>query len=225
MSIRVLIVDDHEVFRDGLRAVIESRPGQEVAGEASTVREALSLVDGSEYDLVLVDLAMPGSTGMSLVRELRRRKRREPVLVLTMHGDPDVAAEAFAAGATGFALKSDSRESLLDAVQSVARRERYLSSSMPRAAVDQFLQKRPRASDTVGPLSVLSPREREVFGLLVRGYSNEGVARELCISAKTVDTHRSNIFGRLRVHSLFDLLRFAVRHNLVDAGPPRDQES
>jgi DNA-binding NarL/FixJ family response regulator len=214
-SVRVLVVDDHEVFRAGLRTVIESRDGFAVAAEASTMREACQLLDGTRFDLVVVDLAMPGASGMSLIRELRRLKRPEPILVLTSHGEADVAAEALAAGATGFALKSDRSDALLTAVERVTRGERFISESLPLSTIETFLRRRPGAGETIGPLAVLSPREREVCDMLVRGYNNDAIAAELCISLKTVDSHRTHIFEKLQVHSLFELLRFAFRHRLL----------
>jgi DNA-binding NarL/FixJ family response regulator len=218
MGVRVFIVDDHEIFRAGLRMVIESMSDACFAAEASSVREACTLLDKVDFDLLVVDLAMRGLSGMSLVRELRRRGKRQPILVLTMHGDADLAAEALAAGATGFALKSDSRESLVEAVKRVSRGERFIAASLPLATIESFLNARPRSTDTTGPLAALSPREREVFDLLVRGYTNVAIASELCVSLKTVDTHRTHVFGKLHVHSLGELLLFGFRHRLVDTG-------
>lgn len=215
---RVIVVDDHEIFREGLRTVIESAGYARIVAEASSVRAAYPLLETIEFDLLIVDLAMPGVSGLSLVRELRRRRQSQPILVLTMHADADVAAEAFAAGASGFALKSDSRAALLDAVGSVARGERFVAASLPLETIESFLRSRPRSTDALGPLAVLTAREREVFDLLARGYSNDEIAAELCVSLKTVDSHRTHVFSKLHVHSLGELLRFGFRHRLVSAG-------
>jgi len=214
-QVRFLLVDDHETFRVGLRTVIEANAAYRVVAEASTVREALRRLDEEELDVVVLDLTMPGSSGLAMIREMRRQKRSERILVLTMHVTADVAAEAFAAGATGFASKADSAQSLQEAVGAVARGERYIAGSLPIKTIDDFLRRRPRSSDAPGPIGMLSAREREIFNLLTRGYSPAEIADELFISAKTVDTHQTRIFAKLRVHSRFELLRFAFRHHLV----------
>ena len=212
---RFFLIDDHETFRIGLRSLIESNAGYRVVAEASTVREVLRRLDDTPFDVLVVDLTMPGANGLALIREMRRLKRRERVLVVTMHVSADVAAEAFAAGALGFASKADSASSLREAIDAVVRGERHVAASLPLKTIDDFLRRRPRSSETLGPLAVLSAREREVFDLLTRGYSQEQAGRELSISPKTVDTHQSRIFRKLQLHSRFELLRFAFRHHLV----------
>ena len=211
---RVLIVDDHEIFRDGLRTVVESRPGTVVVAEASSTREAMALLDTLAFDLLTVDLTMPGSSGFSLVREMRRRGCTQRILVLTMHADAESAAEGFAAGANGFALKSDSRAALLDAIDRVLKGERFIAASLRKESVDGFSKIAPSIFDAVGPLAVLSSREREIFDLLSRGYGNDEIGTELCISRRTVDTHRTHIFKKLGVHSITELLRFGFRQQL-----------
>jgi DNA-binding NarL/FixJ family response regulator len=221
---RVMIVDDHELYREGLRSIVEAHPSYQVVAQAATVREAYALLDSPlELDLLIVDLSMPGSNGMALLRELRRRRRREPVLVLTMHADANLAAEAFAAGAKGFALKSDSRAELLEAIEHVASRQRYVAPTLPLETIEAFLRSRPGPLDAPGPLAVLTVREREIFGLLAGGHSNNEIATELCVSFKTVDTHRTHIFKKLGLHSMFELLRFAFRHHLVEIGLAGDE--
>jgi DNA-binding NarL/FixJ family response regulator len=223
-SRRVMIVDDHEVYREGLRSIVEAHPSYQVVAQAATVREAYTLLDAPlELDLLIVDLSMPGSSGMALLRELRRRKRREPVLVLTMHAEADLAAEAFAAGAQGFALKSDRHAELLEAVELVASGKRYVAPTLPLQTIEAFLRSRRGTLVARGPLGVLSVREREIFGLLASGHSNNEIAAELCVSFKTVDTHRTHIFKKLGLHSIFELLRFAFRHHLVEIGFADDE--
>ena len=212
---RFFLVDDHETFRLGLRSVIESNPANRVVAEASSVREAVRRLDETPFDVLVVDLTMPGANGLAMIREMRRQRRRERVLVVSMHASADVAAEAFAAGAAGFATKADSAQSLLEAVDAVARGDRYVAASLPLKTIDDFLRRRPRSSETLGPLAALSAREREIFELLTRGQSQVEIGQELSISAKTVDSHQTRIFRKLHVHSRFELLRFAFRHHLV----------
>lgn len=213
---QVIIVDDHEIFRDGLRTVIESDGATRVVGEASTVHEATRLIEEQAFDLLVLDLSLPGVSGLSLLREMRRLGRAEPVLVLTMHADPDIAAEALAAGAQGFALKSESRAALLEAVDKAMCGERFIASGVPREALDNFLNAQSPNGET--PLALLTAREKEIFDLLMRGYDNEAIAASLFISAKTVDTHRTRVFRKLGVHSLGELLRFGFRHRPGGAG-------
>lgn len=212
---RFFLVDDHETFRLGLKSVIESNPANRVVAEASSVREAVQRLDETPFDVLVVDLTMPGANGLAMIREMRRQRRRERVLVVSMHATADVAAEAFAAGATGFATKADSAQSLLEAVAAVARGDRYIAVSLPLKTIDDFLRRRPRSSETIGPLAVLTAREREIFELLTRGQSHAEIGQELSIAAKTVDSHQTRIFRKLHVHSRFELLRFAFRHHLV----------
>ncbi len=224
---RYLLVDDHETFRIGMRQVIESRPTRRVVGEASSVRPALQFLGAAPVDVVVLDVSMPGASGLSLLRELRRQQRSERVLVVTMHPYAELAAEAFAAGAIGFALKSDSAEELVRAADSVEAGRRWVTSGLPLATIEAFL-KAQTSSGGVGALSALSPREREVLDLLLRDYTHQAIARELCISPKTVDSHRSAIFRKLDVQSRFALLRFAFRNHIVgavdrSAGPPEPE--
>jgi DNA-binding NarL/FixJ family response regulator len=214
MQLRVMVVDDHEVVREGIRSVLESRGGFQVVAEAESVRQASLLIETAQFDVLIVDLLLSGTSGLALVREMRRLRRPEPILVLTMHDAPEVVADALAAGATGVACKSDGAVALLDAVGKVARGSRYVSPQVPRAAVDHFLTV--RTSD--GPLAALSEREREIFDLIARGHSKAAIASELFISPKTVETHRAHIFAKLHIHSTCDMVRFAARHGLGDLG-------
>jgi DNA-binding NarL/FixJ family response regulator len=213
---RFLLVDDHETFRLGMRLVVEGRAGGCVVGEAASVRQALRFLDGAEVDVVVLDVSMPGANGMSLLHELKRRRRREKVVVVTMHAHAELAAEAFAAGAIGFALKTDSAVALGEAVDTVTAGQRWVTPTLPLATIEAFLQQRVTGAGG-GIFASLSVRERQVLELLVRDYSQQAIGDELCISPKTVDSHRAAIFRKLDVPSRFALLRLAFRHHLVDA--------
>jgi DNA-binding NarL/FixJ family response regulator len=213
-EIRVLVVDDHEVFREGLRAVVESLPGFHVVGEADRVREAYAQLQRATFDLIIVDLLLPGMSGLALVREARRVKRRERILLLTMSSDLAAAVDALAAGVNGIVLKSDSRQILAAALEQVAKGDRYVTPALPMPALEALMQRRTRGV-VAGPLAPLSVREREVFDLFVRGFDNRAVAKELCISTKTVESHRGHIFVKLNLHSMADLVRFAFSRQLA----------
>jgi DNA-binding NarL/FixJ family response regulator len=208
MRVHLVLLDDHPLFRGGLRAVLDADPEFHVVGEAADAASALELVESKRPQVVVVDVTLPSSNGIDFTREIVKRSPESRVLVLTMHSRPELAAEAFAAGARGFALKSEEPNQIVEAVRAVAAGETYLSPAIPRAALDG-------PSSGLDPLVGLSPREREIFDLVVRGYSNDNVARELQISIKTVQTHRAKINHKLGVHSTGELVRFAALRGLV----------
>ncbi|MCA1663673.1 MAG: response regulator transcription factor [Myxococcales bacterium] len=212
--IRLCVVDDHGLFRDGIRAILEQTPDIVVAGEAEGAREAYALIERVACDVVLMDLRLRGSNGAAAVRELRRRGHRQPVLIMTMHPEDELVSEALQAGATGYALKEERREDLIRAIRTVAAGQRYFAPRLSREVIARALGTSGGEGDS---LATLSPREREVFDLLLHDYSNEAIARELFISVRTVETHRAHLLRKLDLHSLSELVRFAVRKGLLSA--------
>jgi DNA-binding NarL/FixJ family response regulator len=212
---RVLIVDDHRLFREGLKLVIAGAPDFIVGGEAGTAREALHLVETTSFDLLVADVTMPGTSGLSMIRELHRRNRGERMLVVSMHDEPDRIADALIAGATAYVLKSDTPAELLDGLRAAAAGTRFLSPSIDARAVERLVLSSGNAG-VVGPLDRLTAREREIFLLIARDYSTAMIATELGISPKTVETHREHIFRKLHIHSICELVRFAARHHLLE---------
>jgi DNA-binding NarL/FixJ family response regulator len=186
-----------------------------VDGEADSLAAALPMLAESRPDVVVLDSAVPGNGGLSALRHLLRKSPECPVLVLSAHLAEDFAAEAFAAGAMGYTGKDGTAEEIVTAIREVAAGQRYLSARLVLERVNQHLLERP-AGDRA-PLDVLSAREREVFRLLVLGCSNEEAADRLHISRRTVETHRSRILKKLRVHSAVELLRLAARHGLISS--------
>jgi DNA-binding NarL/FixJ family response regulator len=211
---KLVLIDDHRLFRDGLRAVLSAHDDMQVVGEASSAREGYAVVDAAGPDVILVDIALPGVDGLTATREILRRHPRGKVLVLSMYAADDYAAQALAYGATGYALKDQPAEQVIEAIRSVAQGIVYLAPRLSRPTVEELAGARTREGAD-GPLAELSTRERQIFDLVVRGFSNEGIAGELCISVKTVETHRSRINKKLNVHSSADLVRYAVRHGLI----------
>jgi DNA-binding NarL/FixJ family response regulator len=210
-AIRIILVDDHQLFRAGLRALLTVEPAFEVVAEAGDAREAVTCVETVPHDLVIVDVTLPGSNGIALIRELKRRQKRLPVLVLTMHQHADYVVDAFAAGANGYALKLQSEAEIFEAIRTVGSGGTYAAP-----AIAQLV--RGSATPAHGSvLASLSAREREIFDLLVRGYTNAEVAKQLFISVKTVETHRTRILRKLDVHNIGDLVRLAARHGLIAA--------
>jgi DNA-binding NarL/FixJ family response regulator len=209
---KVVLIDDHELFREGLRVLLEN--GQiSVVGTAGDAREAIHVLGETACDLVIVDVTLPGSSGVSLLRELKRDQPHRPVLMLTMHEHADIVADALDNGADGYALKSQSPAELIEAIHAVHAGERYLAPTLRPATSDgggDF-------SAPPGLLRTLTRREREVFELLVRGDSNRDIGRLLFISVKTVETHRTRLMRKLEVHSIAELVRFAARHGHLEA--------
>jgi DNA-binding NarL/FixJ family response regulator len=218
VPVRLLLIDDHELFREGLRSLIGLEPGLTVVGEAADARTAFRLFDTLSWDLTVLDLWLPATDGFAVLREIRRRRLTQPTLVLTAREAADDAAEALIAGAQGFALKRQRFAALAAAMRTVGAGGRYLAPELSEPQVSALLERHTRGDG--GPLSVLSEREREVFQLLVRGWANPEIASELCISVKTVETHRTRILKKLEVHSIVDLVRLAARHGLLPQAPP-----
>jgi DNA-binding NarL/FixJ family response regulator len=202
---RIVLVDDHVVFRKGLGAVLGADASVEVAGEA-TVREAIELASRAAFDLAIVDVTLHDQSGASVTREFRRLQPRCKILALSMVEAPYPVAELLRAGAAGYALKSQPPQEIVDAIHEVLRGGRYLAPQLPRDQIEAFV-----AGGIAGPLDRLSPREREVFDLLIRGWSNERIATALFIAVRTAETHRQNIMTKLGVHSIVGLLRLGSR--------------
>jgi two-component system, NarL family, response regulator NreC len=215
VTLSVVLIDDHRLFRDGLRTLIEQQGDLKVVGEAEDARNAYPIIESTHPDVVLMDVALTSTSGIATTRELLRRMQDVRVLMLSMHGEADFVSQALSAGANGYALKTQSSGEILDAIRAVARGEMYLSPLISRTVVEDGLKLKRGENGQAGPCHELSPREREVFDLLVRGFSNDSIAQSLCISVKTVETHRARILKKLKLHSLVELVRFAARHDLI----------
>jgi two-component system response regulator NreC len=214
--VRILLVDDHAVFREAISSLLVHRdPSVTIVGEAATARDAVTAVLAAEPDVVLMDLMLSGTNGLTAIRELRRLGARCRILVLTAVVEPGFVVDALSAGAEGYALKEQSIEDILAAIARIGHGTSYVAPRMERLLGDAEIRVAHDASE--GSLGSLSLREREVFGLIVAGYTNQRIAAELFISVKTVETHRTRINRKLRVHSTVELLRLAALHGLVSA--------
>jgi DNA-binding NarL/FixJ family response regulator len=206
----ILLVDDHPLLIEAVRALLsEGRDDLEVVGVASTAREALSFLVERPADVVIMDVMMPGRGGLTATREIRRLRPECKVLILTAVAEPSLALEALAAGAAGFALKSQGLAELRGAIDTILSGTPYVAPAMKRELEASDLQ-----NQWTG-LEKLSRREKEIFDLIVAGYSNKRLAKTLFISERTVETHRTRINRKLGVHSTAELLRFATRHQLL----------
>jgi DNA-binding NarL/FixJ family response regulator len=216
---RILIVDDHPVVRRGIRAILESQPGIELWAEAANGVEALELVKSGKPDLALVDLTIPEMNGLELSTAIREASPETEVLVLSMHFSEELAREVLRCGALGYVLKSDADEELLVAVDHARRHQPFFTTQLANTMAQNFMAGRPgdgTLDENGQPTSPLTEREIQVVQLLAEGKSNKEVAAALGVSTRTVESHRNHIMHKMNFTSFSDLIRFAVRSNLVE---------
>lgn len=210
--IRVLIADDHQLVRDGLRQILAAAAGIEVAAEASTGDQALALVKSADFDLALIDMSMPGLAGIALIKRLKLERPGLRILVLSMHGETQYAARALKAGASGYLTKDSASEQLVVAIRKVAAGGLYLTD----AAASTLLQ---TSSPDAPSHEQLSDREFEVFRLLAIGQGPTDIAEQLHLSVKTVSTHKTRILEKLNLDNAAELVRYALEHDLLERTP------
>jgi DNA-binding NarL/FixJ family response regulator len=213
MPVRILVADDHQVVRTGLRALLESKTGWQVCAEAANGREAVEKAGQLKPDVAVLDIGMPLLNGVEATRQIRKLSPQTEILILTMHDSELLIQEVLAAGAHGYILKDDADRNLVAAVDALRRHKPYLSSRVSESVSN------PAGSDgssfSPSSRSRLTPREREVLQLLAEGKSNKEVAGILGISVKTAETHRANIMLKLDFHSVTELVRYAVRNKII----------
>jgi DNA-binding NarL/FixJ family response regulator len=214
--IRVLIADDHQVMRRGVRAVVELLPGWEVCGEASTGREAVAMAEKLKPGIVVMDVTMPELNGLEATRQIKKNAPATEVLMFTGLETEDLVRQVFEAGARSYILKTDGREQLETALKALAEHKPYFTTKIGEILFARFLEGKPRGEEdsTVGRLT---DREREIVQLLAEGGSNKEVADALGISVKTVETHRAAVMKKLKFNSFSDLVRYAIRNNIISA--------
>jgi DNA-binding NarL/FixJ family response regulator len=212
-ALRILIADDHEVARRGIRALLESHPGWEVCGEAADGREAVNCAIRLKPDVALLDIAMPSLNGLDATRQILAAAPQTRVLILTMHDTEQVVREVLAAGALGFLLKSDAGRDLVSAVEALQHRRTFFTTRVAQLVLEGYLH--PGSESERHSRSVLTPREREVIQLLAEGKTTKEVATTLNLSVKTAETHRTNLMRKLDLHSVVDLTLYAVRNGIV----------
>jgi DNA-binding NarL/FixJ family response regulator len=208
--IRVLIADDHAIVRQGLRLVLGLAPELELAAEAKTGWEVIEQVRAGNLDLLLLDMNMPGPNGVELIKRVREEAPRLPILVLSMHGESQIAGRAIKAGASGYLTKDCEPETLISAIRQVAAGANYID---PAVAARLLFNEAP--SDSEEPHRSLSDREYQIFQMLVAGRGVNEIGEALHLSAKTVSTHKLRLMQKLGVDNLSDLVRYALRHELT----------
>jgi len=214
---KILIADDHELVRKGLRTVLETQPGWTVCGEAVNGRQAVELAIRLAPDVTILDVTMPELNGLEATRQIRKENSDAEILILTMHESEQLIGEVLAAGAHGYILKADTSRLLVSAVDSLARHKPFFTGKVSELILSGYLNRGNVPKDLAGPVQHLTAREREIVQLLVEGKSNKEVAVTLGISIKTVDAHRANVMHKLNIRSVTGLVRYAVRNKIIDA--------
>lgn len=210
MSVRILLADDHSVVRRGLKDLLESRRGWKVCAEAADGRAAVAKAERHKPDIAILDIGMPGLNGVEATRQIRAVSPGTEILVLSAHASEKLAREILEAGGRGYLVKEDADQDLLAAVDAVRQHRPFFTSKL----VAWVARQRQEGKDGT-PRSLLTPREREVVQLLAEGKSNKEVAAILGISAKTTETHRANIMLKLNLHSITELVHYAIRNEMI----------
>ena len=212
-TVRILVADDHELFRRGVAAELTQVPGWVVAAEATNGRDAVALAASLKPDIVVLDLTMPELNGLEAARQIVLADPAARILILTAHESEQLVREVLSAGAQGYVLKSDAGRTLVTALQAVLEGGSFFTSNVARMVLDGYLRSETREAM---PSQTLSGREREIVQLLAEGNSNKDIARALNISVKTAETHRSNVMRKMGFASLAELVRYAIRNNIIE---------
>jgi len=213
MSIRIVLADDHQIIRDGLRHLLKTQKDMEVLAEAEDGRSAVQLVGKIKPDVVILDVAMPDLNGIEAARQISSQYPNVRIVALSMHSDRRFVAEMLKAGASGYLLKDSAFEELAQAVRTVVAGKMYLSPQITGGIIEDYVLRLPNGRDSAA--SVLTPREREVLQLVAEGKSTKQIAGHLNVSVKTVETHRRQLMEKLDLHSVAELTKFAVREGLT----------
>ncbi len=213
MKLRILIADDHDIIRRGLRNLVESQAGWEVCAEAADGRQAVEKALALRPDIAILDISMPEMDGLTATSKIREALPQTEVLILTQHEAEAVVRQVLQAGARGYILKSDAGDELVAAINALQRHKPFFTKRISEALLTSYLAAEDSKAEE--KVSTLTPREREIVQLLAEGKSNKEVATALDMSVKTVETHRANIMRKLELHSLSELVLYAVRNRIV----------
>ena len=213
--LRILVADDHDLTRAGLRYLLEKQKDWSVCGEAPNGRVAVELAEQLRPDVAILDMSMPELNGIETTHQILKKSSRTKILIYTMHETERIITDALEAGVSGIVLKSDAGENMVLAVESIAKGRRFFTSHVAETVVEAYLSRRAGTAPEPDGQTVLTAREREVIQLLAEGKSNKEVADRLSISTRTAEGHRAEIMKRLKLGSLADLIRYAVRNSII----------
>lgn len=216
---RILLADDHEVVRAGLRALLEEQNGWEVVAEAADGRDAVEQASKLKPDAVVIDIAMPSLNGLEVVRQIVKATPNTKVLVLTMYDSDPLIQQVLRAGARGYLLKSDAGRDLVSAIEALRRNKTFFTPKVSQMVLEGYLDKNPKEEESKAEAESLrlTSRQREIVQLLAEGKSSKEVAAVLGLSVKTAETHRANIMRKLDCHSVTELVRYAIRNHIIAA--------
>src|SRR5215472_609671 len=216
-EIKLLLVDDHEIVREGLRSLLKAHRDWEIVGEAADGRQAVALVKDLKPDIVILDISMPLLNGLEATRQILKMRPQTKVLILTMYESDSLIRDILDVGARGYVLKTDVGKDLVAAVESLHRNKTFFTSRVSQMILDGYLKGDSRPSNSHSDGTRLTPRQREVVQLLAEGKSSKEVAVALDLSVKTADTHRANIMRKLNLHSVAEVVRYAIRNEIIQA--------
>jgi DNA-binding NarL/FixJ family response regulator len=217
MGVRLLLADDHEIVRKGLRALLEAEPGWEVVAEAVDGRDAIEKTKQMKPDVAILDIGMPSLNGLEAARQIVTSGLQTKVLILTVHDADPVIKQVLEAGARGYLLKSDAARDLVTAVDALRRNKTFFTPKVAQMVLEGYLGKHTKDASAEGNCLRLTGRQREIVQLLAEGKSSKEIACALGLSVKTAETHRANIMRRLDCHSVTALVRYAIRNHIIDA--------
>jgi two-component system, NarL family, response regulator NreC len=212
--IRILLADDHSVMRSGLRALLQQNPDMQVVGEANDGREALSLTESLKPDVAVLDITMPNLNGIEAARQMVSKQLDVAIIMLSMHSDEGYVLRALRAGVRGYLLKEAAEIDLLHAIRAVTQGKSFFSPAVSRMLAEDYIRQL-QEKEVVDSYDLLTGREREILQLIAEGNSNKDIANRLGLSLHTVETHRGNILQKLNLHSIPDLILYAVRKGVI----------
>lgn len=213
IKIKILLADDHKMLRDGLRALLEEETDMVVVAEAGTVDETIQKAERSMPDVIVMDLGMPGGSGLDAIREIRKKELPVRIVVLSMHSGREIVMQVLQAGSDGYVPKSSAHTDLILAIRTVFNGERFLHPEATTMLVDELLDKQEESK----MVELLSERERDVIKLTAMGFTSREIGKKLALSPKTVDTYRERAMAKLKIEHRPDIIRFALRAGLLDA--------
>jgi len=216
-ALRIMVADDHDLMRRGIKGMLESRAGWEVCGEAHTGREAVTMARELKPDIAVLDISMPELNGVDAAKRIRKESPSTEILILSMHYTDQLIRDILEAGIRGYIVKTDSDRDLMIAVETLANHKPFLTPRATEVMLTSFKEGKMRPELPTALRERLTTREREIVQLLAEGKSSKEVASSLSISVKTAETHRANIMRKLQIHTVSELVRYAVRNQIVEA--------